>query len=825
MTQKFQNRTSLKKLIEYFAKMPQISPLRMLQEGWRRTKRWCIGHPYRAAILGCLLLAWLFCLPSPLFQSPYCAVLDDRDGALLGARIAGDGQWRFPVPDSLPSKYVDALLLFEDRMFWYHPGVNPASMFRAMRQNLTAGRTVSGGSTITMQSIRLARGNPPRTLPQKFVEVCMATRMELTYSKRRILRTYAAHAPFGGNVVGIDAAAWRYFGKKAASVTWAEAALLAILPNSPGLLHPGRGREILLQKRNRLLHRLVESGHMDESELDISKSEPLPDKPHELPQLASHLLDRLQANNKKAAVLQTTIKKEFQVRIAQILARRQELYRGNEVHNLAAIVLDVQTGEVLAYVGNVQGAGAAHNDQVDMLVASRSTGSILKPYLYAWSLQSGDMLPASLLPDVPTQFGGYRPENYRETYDGSVSAQTALIRSLNVPFVHLLRSHGLEKFHHELGLLGLTTVNKSPAHYGLSLILGGAEANLAEVTNAYACMSRRLGGYYARNGRVGDNDFRPYNLLKISTVPRPVLQRTGQGLSPAVIWHTFQAMQEVERPNSSGDWQMFRSSRRIAWKTGTSFGFRDAWAVGTNARYAVGVWVGNADGEGRPGLIGVEFAAPVLFDIFQQLPGGDDWFDPPYDDMVQITVCRSSGCRTNPYCTSDTLWVAKSCLNGPVCTNHQLIHLDATGQYQVNSSCAAPQDMQHLGWFVLDPQAEYYYRGRHPDYVPPPPFRSDCTGALAENAKSPLTLIYPRDKAQIFIPVDLDGQLGSVVFHAAHRLSETEIHWHLDDQFLASTKTFHQLPLQPSVGKHTVTLVDHQGNRCVRHFEVLSSLK
>jgi penicillin-binding protein 1C len=817
----------LKKIIQFFAKMAAISIVWPIRTVWTRSKQWCVAHPYKSGALGVLLLVWFFCLPNPLFRASYCAVLEDRDGALLGARIAPDGQWRFPMPDSLPPKYVDALLLFEDRMFRYHPGINPVSTARALYQNLRAGRTVSGGSTITMQTIRLARGNPPRNLWQKFIEVCMATRMELTYSKRTILRTYAAHAPFGGNVVGIDAAAWRYFGKKAASVTWAEAALLAILPNSPALLHPGRGREILLQKRNRLLQRLVDEGYMDESELDLAKSEPLPDKPHELPQLAQHLLDRLHAHSaqKTAAVLQTTLKKEFQVRIGQILARRQELYRGNEVHNLAAIVLDVQTGEVLAYIGNVQGAGAQHNDQVDMLVASRSTGSILKPYLYAWALQGGDMLPNSLLPDVPTQFGGYRPENYRETYDGSVQAQTALIRSLNVPFVHLLRAHGLEKFHHELRMLGLTTVTKPPAHYGLSLILGGAEANLAEVTNVYACMARRLGQFYPRNGRVADNDFRPYTLLDNAPQTKSSLQRVGQGLSPSVIWHTFQAMQDVERPNSSGDWQMFRSSRRIAWKTGTSFGFRDAWAVGTNARYAVGVWVGNADGEGRPGLIGVDFAAPVLFDIFQQLPGNDDWFDPPYDDMVQMAVCPNSGCRTGQYCPPDTAWVAKSCLNGPVCTNHQLIHLDASGQYQVNSNCAAPQEMQHRGWFILDPQAEYYYRGRHPEYMPPPPFRSDCNQALAEGAKSPVTLIYPRENAQIYIPVDLDGQLGSVVFHAAHRLSETDIHWHLDEAFVGTTKTFHQMPFQPTVGKHTVTLVDNQGNRCVRHFEVLPGRK
>lgn len=805
-----------------------ISGLKNLQKrligAFKWSKRWVGRHPYISLGLGLLCLVWLFCLPRPLFKSPFSAVLEDRDGILLGARIATDGQWRFPVNDSLPEKYIQSLLVFEDRMFYYHPGFNPASFFRALRQNINSGKTISGGSTLTMQLIRLSRGNPPRTVVQKIIEVFMATRLELTYSKKTILELYAAHAPFGGNVVGLDAASWRYFGKKTASLTWAEAAMLAILPNSPGLVHPGKSREILLEKRNRLLQRLATEGYLDDFELQLSLSEPLPDKPLALPQFAPHLLDRLQqtavAEKKDFAIHHTSLKKEFQVRISEILAQRQSIYKGNDVHNLSAIVIDVPTGEVLAYIGNVQGAGAEHGEDVDILMASRSTGSILKPYLYACSLQSGDILPQSLLHDIPTQFGGYKPENYKETYDGAVHAQNALIRSLNVPFVHLLRAHGLEKFHYELRQLGLSTVNKPPSHYGLSLILGGAEGNLAEITNVYAGMARRLGAFYRRNGRVSERDFRPYSLTVEKNTLRENLTTQGTGLSAGAIWHTFQAMLEVERPNSSGDWEMFRSSRRIAWKTGTSFGFRDAWAVGTNARYAVGVWVGNADGEGRPGLIGVEMAAPVLFEIFNQLPGGDDWFDPPYDDMAPVTVCRQSGYRANDYCTSDTLWVPKSCLNAPTCSYHQLVHLDQSGQFQVNSDCESPQLMQHVGWFVLDPQEEYYYKSRHPEYLALPPFRSDCTGALAGAEKTPMQLIYPREGAQIFIPIDLDGKLGSVIFHAAHRVADSEIYWHLDDQFVGTTKTFHQLSLQPSIGSHTITLVDKSGQRYVRRFEV-----
>lgn len=782
-------------------------------------------HPWRAALLAGTLVFWLFSLPRPLFTASYSAVAEDRDGALLGARIADDGQWRFPVGDSLPEKYVQCLVAFEDRMFWYHPGVNPASFVRALRQNIKEGRTVSGGSTITMQVIRMASGNPPRTLLHKIWEIFRATRLELTYSKRHILRLYAAHAPYGGNVVGLEAASWRYFGKKAQELSWAEAALLAVLPNSPALLHPGRGQEMLLAKRNRLLQRLLDSGVLDARECELSQSEPLPPNPHPLPRRAPHLLDKLEAQRSPSApqaIWHTTLKKEFQVRVSEIVERRHEVYKGNEIHNMAAIVLDVETGEVLAYVGNAPGAGKEHGEDVDIITAPRSTGSILKPWLLAYSLEGGDILPNMLLEDVPVQFGDYKPENYRETYDGAVPAHLALVRSLNVPFVHLLQQHGLEKFHFELRKLGLTTINRPPAHYGLSLILGGAEANLLEITNVYACMARRLGQFYARNGKISSSDFRPPSFLH-HRPPASSLTHTLQAgeLSPGAIWHTFMAMQEVERPNSSGEWEMFRSGKHIAWKTGTSFGFRDAWAVGVNARYAVGVWVGNADGEGRPGLIGVDMAAPVLFEIFHQLPGGDDWFDPPYDNMTQLSVCRLSGCRANEFCPADTLWLPLNAVNAVSCPYHQLIHLDAAGQWQVNSDCCPPSEMQHRPWFIMDPLYEHFYRSKHPEYAPPPPFRADCATALAEASSSPLRLIYPRAEAQVYIPVELDGRLGSVVFHAAHRNPDTEIYWHLDGVYLGATRTFHQMALQPAVGEHHITLVDKAGNRMERRFVVL----
>jgi len=794
---------------------------------WQRTKGIVQRRPKTATVLILLLLLWLFCLPRPLFQKPLSVVLEDRKGELLGARIAEDGQWRFPTSDSLPTKYEQCVVAFEDKRFWYHPGVDPLSLVRAFWLNLKNGRVVSGGSTLTMQVIRLARDNPSRTVLEKIVEAFMSTRLELTYSKKEILCLYASNAPFGGNVVGLEAASWRYYGKRPGLLTWAEAATLAVLPNSPALIHPGRNRAVLLNKRNRLLQKLWEEGKMSASECDYSKEEPLPEQPLPLPQLAPHLLDKFVLSvpnggaGARASRHHSSLDKNLQERLTEILARRQELYRGNDIHNLAAIILDVTTGEVLAYVGNVVGAGKEHGESVDIITAPRSTGSILKPYLYALALESGEILPNSLLHDVPTQLGDYRPENYYETYDGAVPARRALIRSLNVPFVLLLQQYGLEKFHFGLQKLGLSTLNKPPSHYGLSLILGGAEASLIDITNTYACMARRLGNFYDRDGRYAANDFRPPIFVPSNKSSSNKALKNAELLSAGSIWYTFEAMREVERPNSAGEWELFRASRQIAWKTGTSIGFRDAWAAGVTPRYAVGVWVGNADGEGRPGLLGVEMAAPVLFEIFGQLPQESKWFDPPYDDMVQVSVCRQSGYRASDICDADTIWIPKSALRAPACPYHQMLHLDATGLWQVTSECESPSMMQHRPWFILPPIEEYYFKGKNPGYVTPPPYREDCKGSQAAQSQTPMQLIYPKHPTRIYVPIDLDGKLGSTVFQVAHRSRSAEIFWHLDGNYLGTTTVFHQMALQPSVGKHTLALVDRDGYRLEQTFEIV----
>ena len=437
-----------------------------------------------------LVIAYIFCLPRQLFHVPYSTVVTDRNGELLGARIASDGQWRFPPRNTTPEKIKQCLITFEDRHFYHHWGVNPVSTGRAAYQNLKNKRIVSGGSTLTMQTIRLAR-NKSRTFGEKFIEMILATRLEFRASKEKILSMYVSHAPFGGNVVGLDAAAWRYFGHSAEELSWAEAAMLAVLPNAPAMIHLSKSRQSLLNKRNRLLKQLYGRKIIDSSTYELAISEPLPDEPHPLPQIAPHLVSRFyQERNGKYSV--STIDRGIQTQIENAAERWSNEFNRSDIRNLAILVIDIQTNQVVAYCGNVNFKRKQSGNQVDVIQAPRSTGSILKPFLYYAMLQEGSLLPHTLLPDIPININGFTPQNFSLQFEGAVPASEALARSLNIPAVTMLQKYGAPKFHTFLRQIGLKTINRPASHYGLSLILGGAEATLWDVTNTYAYMGRSL---------------------------------------------------------------------------------------------------------------------------------------------------------------------------------------------------------------------------------------------------------------------------------------------------------------------------------------------
>ena len=754
-------------------------------------KRLSVTKKVILCILAFLVTGYIFCLPRHLFHVPYSTVVTDRNEELLGARIASDGQWRFPPRNTTPEKIKECLITFEDKHFYHHWGVNPFAIGRAFYQNVKNKRIVSGGSTLTMQTIRLAR-NESRTFREKLIEMIWATRLEFRASKEEILSMYISHAPFGGNVVGLDAAAWRYFGHSADDLSWAESAMLAVLPNAPAMIHLSKGRKTLLDKRNRLLKQLLEKKTIDSSTYELAISEPLPDEPHALPHIAPYLVSRFY-QERNGEYSRSTINKGIQTQIEDLAERWSNEFRRSDIRNLAILVIDIPSNQVVAYCGNVHFDQKQGGNQVDVIQAPRSTGSILKPFLYYAMLQEGSLLPDMLLPDVPVNINGFTPQNFSMQFEGAVPASEALARSLNIPAVTMLQRYGVPKFHSFLQQIGLKTINRSSFHYGLSLILGGAEATLWDVTNAYAMMGRSLLQLPQRSCSL----LLPTSRITESTDP----------FQPGAVWQTFDALKEVNRPEEI-DWKSIPSMQTIAWKTGTSYGFRDAWAVGVTPRYAVGVWVGNATGEGKPGLVGAQTAGPVLFDIFNLLPASS-WFTRPAGIFVEAEVCRKSGHLKGRFCDeTDTLLVLPAGLRTEACPYHHLVTLSANESQRIYENCANTEPTLRKSWFTLPPVWEWYYKQHHPEYKPLPPFKAGC----GEDTFQPMQFIYPPMNARIKLPKQLDGSKGFLTVELAHNNPNATVFWHLDETYQAQTQDFHKISLQPAAGKHSLTAVDGEGN-------------
>lgn len=772
------------------------------------------------------ILALLFIDPLASYEPVYSTALYAAGGELLAARTARDGQWRLQPPggDAPPERYRLALVAYEDRSFYGHAGFDPKAIARALRDNLTAGRVVSGGSTLSMQLARLSRPSSRRDLTAKAAELWAALRLELFHTKDEIAALYAERAPYGGNVVGLEAAGFRWFGRSPSELSWAEAATLAVLPNSPGLVHPGRSRDELKRKRDGLLAYLAGRGLIDSWALSSALAEPLPGEPKPMPELAMHA----------AAVLppgshDSSLDYALQARVTAAAERHAARLNLQGVRNVAAVVARVSDGAVIAYVGNARAAGVAGSYHVDCAVAPRSSGSILKPFLYAAMLDSGELGPSRLVADVPTRIGSYSPENNLKTFSGAVRADEALARSLNVPFVRLLRSYGVERFGALLTRLGFTTLTRAHADYGLTLVLGGAEVSLVDAAGAYALLSRTAQGLEPAAGAqftgvswrakaAGSTE------PTAGSVPPPAAGGFGAPgaalvdapLSRGAAWLTLEALTQVARPGDEASWHQYASSLKVAWKTGTSFGARDAWAIGVTAEYVVAVWAGNANGVGRPGLSGTDAAAPLLFELFGLLPRAA-WPARPLEALRSVRVCADSGYPAGPDCPSERdAFVPISAAPQAACPYCRTLRLTPDGRYQATAQCSGDQELVAERRFVLPPTLEWYYRRTNALYRPLPPWLPGCEPP----STGELELVAPEEGAFIYVPIELDGSPGKTVFRAAHRSASARLFWHLDDEYLGETRGDHRIEHRPAPGRHELLVMDEAGNAARRSFTV-----
>ncbi len=780
-----------------------------------------------------LTLLFLFAVPPTRFPGGLSAAVYARRGELLGAAVSSEGQWRLPRAAVLPGRFVRALTAYEDKRFFSHSGIDPVALLRAALQNARAGKTVSGGSTITMQVARLGRPGEARNMAEKAVEALMALRIELLHGKGGILALYAGNAPFGGNVVGIDAASFRFFGRAPESLSWAEAATLAVLPNSPSAAHPGKNRLLLQSKRDRLLRYLARSGEMDADDLALALAEPLPPQPFSLPRLAPQLVDRF-AMAGPAARVETTIDASLQERATELLERRVGRLRAGGVHNGACLIARVDTGEVLAYVANVSAPGVSmsHGEAVDLIRAERSSGSLFKPFLYAAALEAGELGPRSLLPDLPTRYGSYEPENNAGTYSGAIRADEALARSLNVPFVRLLKSFGVERFRDLLVSTGMSSLRRRAEDYGLTLILGGAETSLWEMAGRFAALARSA--YHGGSGIQGPGGGQVFD-LGLTRAELAARVRRPDPFSAGAAALTLDALTKVARPEEEAAWEDYASARRIAWKTGTSFGFRDAWAIGVYGSFVAGVWVGNASGEGRPSLKGSAAAAPILFDLFGLLDAGgagdtlqtSNDVQPrtgppsaaPAPDFRETEVCTDSGWAAGPDCArAETALVPATAKGLPPCPYCTSVAVSADGRFRVRAEEEDPANVRIEKRFVLPPAIERYF-ARSLGYKGLPPWKP---GSAQSGSDRSLQVVTPEQGASLFIPVEITGRPGAAVFTVAHRDAKAVVFWQLDGIYLGSTRGIHAIEVRPAAGEHVLTVVDGSGRSVSRRFTVLS---
>ncbi len=754
-------------------------------------------------VLGAVLY-FLIPLPRPLFVPDYSTLIVDRDGQLLRAFLNDGQQWHFPPDSSLavPAKLRTAVLHFEDRRFYRHPGVDPIALVRALYQNARAGTIRSGASTITMQVARMMRPGP-RTLFNKAREALLALKIELYYTKDDILRLYLDHAPYGGNIVGYQAASRKYFRKPPDELTWSEAATFAVLPNAPGLVSPTADPQRLRRKRDRLLADLQRAGCFDAETLRLARGEPIPTRAFPNPVRAPHLARALKSG-REGRLVKTTIDAGLQQELEALVGRHMRYLDHQGIGNGAAVLVETGSGKVRAYVGSRGFFDPQHQGQVDGVTAPRSSGSLFKPFLYALGIDAGIILPSTLVRDLPTSYYGYAPRNADERFDGLVRAEEALVRSLNVPAVRLLRRYGVFNFHRFLRDAGVTTLSRPADDYGLPIILGGAEVTLWDVARLFRGL--------AHGGRI-----EPLRCLQEQAEPAP----SASIISPGAAYLVLEVLRNVRRPGVEYYWHQYRNQWPLAWKTGTSYGQRDAWAVGVSPTWTVAVWVGNFSGEGNPSLGGAQTAGPLLFDIFNRLPKDLDraWFPRPDANLTTTTLCLHSGRPIGPDCPHGAQALMPR-HGRPMdrCTYHRGIVLNGSGTHQVCSLCWEPGDHRRARQTVYPPDVAQFLRERGTALPDPPPHKEDCP---AQSVANPLQILYPESESRLQVGRDFDGEQQKIVLRAAHSDRERALFWYVNRRFLGRTVNQHRLAVSLEPGTQALEVVDAHGFRDGIRFHVV----
>ena len=752
---------------------------------------------------GFLLLDEVFPFPWERLSRPSSQQVADRNGAPLRFYLAADDRWYFPVTlEQVAPVMRRAVVASEDRFFRWHPGVNPLSVLRAAWSNLARGRVVSGGSTITMQLARLAVPRE-RTLAAKCVEAFRALQLEQGLGKDRLLEAYLNLAPYGGNIVGVGAAAWFYFGKSPDKLSLGEAALLAVIPRSPRRYDPVRHPKAALAVRNTFLRRAGEQGVFDTEAVSAALREPLPLQWFAAPMLAPHFCDMARELDAQGVYpereqepwkLRTTLDARLQRIVDSVLEARVPGLRQRGLENAAVVVLETETRSVRALAGSADYLDKAHHGPINGTNILRSPGSALKPFCYAKAFDAGLIVPDSLLLDIPTDYAGYSPRNYDGVYHGQVSAREALSKSLNTPAVRLLARLGLPHFHQLLMAGGLRHLDADSGRYGLPLVLGACEVTLLELVDLYAVLASQ--GKYA-----------PVRML----AGQPVAGEKSL-LSPEAAYLTTEILATVKRSDLPTTWNLTRDVPEVAWKTGTSFGHRDAWAVGYSAHYTVGVWVGNLDGGAEKGISGAEHAGPLLFDIFRAIePGGTALPEPEMANIDLVEVCADSRELATPACDRRMLIQQIPGVSRiPQDSMHRRIFVDAATGERLEGDCLVrrPHRSLVIRTYPVALTAWRQATGAVPADESLPPLSPLC--AVVPEGDAP-RIVSPSARTPYKLRRDAPARFQLIPLRAQSAVDAGTLYWYQDGRFVASGPAGTTLFLAPEKGRHKLAAVDEKG--------------
>jgi len=772
----------------------------------RRAAVW-LGGLFALLLLAVLLSAWMAPLPQRL-STPGSTVVTYRDGSTAHVFLAPDDRWRVPVALSeVDPAYIDALVRYEDKRFYAHPGVDPLAVIRAVGVNLRYGRVMTGASTLTMQLVRMVEPRP-RTLVSKLVEAHRALSLELQLSKEQILAAYLSFAPYGRNIEGIEAASLAYFGHSAGALSADEIATLLAVPQNPNIRYPSlANRARLTEARDEIARFLLDQGGLlpgeqgsRSSTLAEVSSGAVPSGLRRFPREMPHLAWRLRRQHAEGSRIETTLDRGAQRMVEELVALERDALRRKNIHNGAVVVVHSETREIRALVGNLdfwegQGAQIMATDQ------PRSPGSALKPFIYALSIDQGKRHPAHLVRDVPRSWGSYTPQNYDRRFRGLVRLETALSESLNLPFVSLLQEVGVEAFLGRLRAMGVHSLAPEPGHYGLSLAAGGVELSPLELAGLYTTL--------ANGGEYGELVVQPREQGPPSRV-----------FSEEAVWLTANTLRIKDRPDFPSRRMFSGLPSGIAWKTGTSFGHRDAWAVGFGPRFTAVVWLGNLDYRPARDLVGSEAAGPVLFDVLEAVEGRRSADFPPPAGMTSVEVCAYSGHLPTEACPRRKFIQAPiQAVPTALCPFHQRLGIDLETGEALTPGCREGREWEERDFLVWPATVRRFLADQHRDLPLPPAYAQGCVPSGTRQA--PQILTPQEGQISLMIPgisaTDQEIPLAAEVDHPDARLS-----WFVDGEFLSTVSVEERVWWTPTPGEHVAVVVDEAGLRATRRFAVRS---